>query len=49
MSRQVRRVSCRAKHDATPLHQLIEQALVRVMVYDLVSGCRFSVLFHKQA
>jgi len=30
-------------------HQVIEQPLVRVMIYAGTSGCRFSVLFHKLA
>ena len=42
MSRQVTRVSRRAKHDATPPHQVIEQVL-RIMVYRGTSGCRVLV------
>ena len=49
MSRQVRRVSRRAKHGATRRQQVIEQTRVRVMIYAGTSGCRAIVLFHKLA
>ena len=32
-----------------PPHQVIEQVLVRIMVYGGISGCRVIVLFHKLA
>ena len=32
-----------------PPHQVIEQVLVRIMVYRGISGCRVIVLFHKLA
>jgi hypothetical protein len=32
-----------------PRHQVIEQALVRTMVYRGISGCRVIVVFHKLA
>ena len=32
-----------------PAHQVIEQPLVRIMVYRGISGCRSIVLFHKLA
>ena len=49
MSRQVWRVSRRAKHDATCAIRSLEQVSVRVMVYAGISGCRVICLFHKLA
>ena len=49
MSRQVSRVSRRAKHDATPRQQVLKETRVHVMVYRCISGCRVIVLFHKLA
>ena len=49
MSRQVRRVSRRAKHERGPRQQVIEQHGVRGIVYAGPSGCCLIVLFHKLA
>jgi hypothetical protein len=49
MSRQVRRVSRRAKKRRHPPEQVIEQSRVRGIVYAAVSGCRAIVLSHKLA
>ena len=49
MSRQVRRVSRRAKHGATRAIRSSSRPAVRVMVYRGSSGCRAIVVFHKLA
>ena len=49
MSRQVRRVSRRAKHGATRAIRSSSRPGVRVVVYRGISGCRVIVLFHKLA
>ena len=49
MSRQVRRVSRRAKHGAARASRSSSRSSVPVMVYRGTSGCRVIVLFHKLA